>query len=148
MFKVDDDSPSLNEHKSETFHTFVMTGMFLVKRARPDLKPGFRFLLSKAKLPTKQDWSKLVKVMLVMMGTMNEVLTLSANDSQHVCWHIDAAFRVHLDMRSHAGGTLSMGFRSMSSTIFNSAGPQKLSLFWGACIHNIFKQNTEYTKLF
>ena len=39
LFKVDDDSPLINEQKSETFHTFVMKGMFLVKRARLDLEP-------------------------------------------------------------------------------------------------------------
>ena len=43
LFKVDDDSPSLNENKLDAFHMFVVKGVFLVKRARPDLEPGFGF---------------------------------------------------------------------------------------------------------
>ena len=49
MFKVDDNSPSLNEKKSETLYKFVMKVAFLVKRARPDLEPGFGiFIKSKS----------------------------------------------------------------------------------------------------
>ena len=51
-----------------------------------------------------------------MMGTTNEVLTLSADDSQKLHWHIDAAFGAHPGMRSHTGGTFSMGFGAMSSS--------------------------------
>ena len=54
-FNVDDDSPLLSEQKSEMFHTFVVKGMFLVERARSDLEPGFGFLSSRVKAPTKQD---------------------------------------------------------------------------------------------
>ena len=62
-----------------------MEGMFLVKRARPDFEPGLGFSSSRAKASMKQDWSKLVKVMSFVLGVMNEVLTLSADDSQNVC---------------------------------------------------------------
>ena len=55
LFKVNDDSTLLNKKKSETFHTFVVKVTFLVKRARPDLEPGFGFSSSRVKAPTKQD---------------------------------------------------------------------------------------------
>ena len=80
------------------------------------MEPGFEFLSSRAKAPTKQDWSKLVKVMSFMMGTTNEVLTLSADDSQNLHWHTDAAFGVYPGMRSYSDGTFSMGFGVMSSS--------------------------------
>ena len=42
------------------------------------------------------------------LGTKDEVLNLSADDSQNLHRHMDAAFGVQPDMRSHTGGTFSM----------------------------------------
>ena len=50
-----------------------------------------------------------------MLGTKEEVLTLSAEDSQNLHWHVVSALGMHLDMKNHAGGTSSMFFGSMSS---------------------------------
>ena len=36
LFEVDEDSPLIDEHRAQLFHTFVAK-MFLCKRARPDL---------------------------------------------------------------------------------------------------------------
>lgn len=36
-------------------------------------------------------------------------LTLEADDLQVIKWWVDASFAVHRDMRSHTGGTMSMG---------------------------------------
>ena len=41
LFKIYDDLPQLSEEKLKMLHTLAMKGMFLVKRARPDLEPGF-----------------------------------------------------------------------------------------------------------
>ena len=82
-----------------------MKGMFLVKRARPDLEPGLGFISSRVRASTQQDWSTLLKLMSFMLGTKDEVLTLSVNDSNILHWHTHAAFGVHSDMKSHTGGT-------------------------------------------
>ena len=39
LFKVDEDSPKLQLEEAETFHTFVMKGMFLVKELVQTKKP-------------------------------------------------------------------------------------------------------------
>ena len=98
------------------FHTFAMKGMFLVKRARPDLEPGFGFLSSRIRASTQQNWSKLEKSMSFVLGTKDKVLTLSANESQNLCWHTDTAFVVHPEMKIYAGGTFSMVFGKTSSS--------------------------------
>ena len=98
------------------FHTFAMKGMFLVKRARPDLEPGFGFLSSRIRASTQQNWSKLEKSMSFVLGTKDKVLTLSANESQNLHWHIDVAFRMHPDMRKHVSGTFRMDIGAISSS--------------------------------
>ena len=45
-----------------------------------------------------------------MLGTKDEVLTLSADESQILHWRMDTAFGVHPAMRRHADETFSMGF--------------------------------------
>ena len=43
-------------------------------------------------------------------------LTLEANDLQIIKWWIDASSAVHGDMRSHTGGTMTLGKRSVCSS--------------------------------
>ena len=49
-----------------------------------------------------------------ILDTKDEVLTLSAFNSQKFHLLTDIAFGVHPDMRSHADGTFSMGFGATS----------------------------------
>lgn len=44
-----------------------------------------------------------------MHKTYKDVTTLEANDQNEEYWHVDAAFGVHDDMKSHTGGTFSLG---------------------------------------
>ena len=67
------------------------------------------FLASRVQAPNEGDWSKLVRVLAFLQATVDEVLTLEADDSQNLYWYIDAAFAVHHDMKSHTGAMLSFG---------------------------------------
>ena len=58
---------------------------------------------------------KLAKMMSFMLGTKDEVLNLSADDSQHFHLHIKTAFGTNLDMRSHTGGAFVIVFGAMPS---------------------------------
>ena len=84
LCKIDDDSSLSIDQKSETFHTIAMKVMLLVKRARLDLEPGFVFLPSRARVLTDKDWSKSSKLMSFMLGTKDEVLTLSVYESTNL----------------------------------------------------------------
>jgi hypothetical protein len=65
-----------------------------------------------------------------MMGflkkTQNDVLTLQASNDGIITWHLDAAFGVHKDLRSHTGGaTMMLGagaIRSVSTKHKVNAG--------------------------
>ena len=41
--------------------------------------------------------------------TKDDVLTLEADSSGVITWHLDASFAVHKDFRSHTGATMSLG---------------------------------------
>jgi hypothetical protein len=109
LFKVQKDAKKLEEARRSTFHTFVMKGMFLCKRARPDIEPAISFLSSRVKDANENDWAKLLRVLGFLKGTINDVLTLEADDTNTLTWYIDAAFAVHADMKSHTGAIFTMG---------------------------------------
>jgi hypothetical protein len=68
------------------------------------------------KKPNIGDYNKLRRVVNYLRGTKHMCLTLEADDLQVIKWWIDASFAVHEDMRSHTGGTMSMGKGSVYST--------------------------------
>ena len=109
LFKVDQTSPVLDEKRKKIFHTFVMKGMFLCKRGRPDIHTGITFLSMRTGNPNNGDWEKLVRLLKFLNLTKDDVLTLEASDDQSITWFVDAAFAVHEDMRSHSGATMTLG---------------------------------------
>ncbi len=115
LFKIDEKAPPLSKKKAEVFHTFVMKGMFLCKRARQDIQPAIAFLATRVKEPNEADWQKLIRVLRYLKATQNDVLRLEADDTQTIKWHVDAAFAVHKDMKSHTGATMTLGKGTIAS---------------------------------
>jgi hypothetical protein len=116
LFKVDDTAEDLNQEGSELFHSVTAKLLFLCKRARPDIQTAIAFLCTRVKKPNIGDYNKLRRVVNYLRGTKHMCLTLEADDLQVIKWWIDASFAVHEDMRSHTGGTMSMGKGSVYST--------------------------------
>jgi len=109
LFKVDKSSPALQKGRAEEFVTFVYKALFVSKRARQDISPAVSFLTTRVKAPTKEDWAKLKKMMRFLKRTVEDVMYLEADNMRSFKWHLDAAFAVHDDMKSHTGATMTMG---------------------------------------
>ena len=109
LFKQDDKSDKLGKERAELFHTLVAKGLFLSKRARPDILPAITYLCMRVKEPNESDWFKLSKVIGFLKSTMNDELTIEANDYGNITWYVDAAFGVHKDMKSHTGAVMMLG---------------------------------------
>jgi hypothetical protein len=50
-----------------------------------------------------------MRLMKYCNGTRKDKLTLSAENLHVIKWHVDSAFAVHPDFKSHTGGTMSYG---------------------------------------
>jgi hypothetical protein len=71
----------LDTKRSEILHTIVAKGLFLCKRARPNIQQAILVLCTRVKDPNHAgDWEKLMRVMKYLNGTRSEYLTLSADD--------------------------------------------------------------------
>jgi len=117
LFEVNNDNPTkLDEKTAQLFHHLVAKALFLCKRARPDLQTAVAFLSTRVKEPDADDYKKLKRMMEYLRGTRELHLTLEAEDLHVIKWWIDASFAVHPDMKSHAGGCLSLGKGSVHGT--------------------------------
>jgi hypothetical protein len=105
----------LDMKKSEIFHTFMAKGIFLCKRARPDIQQAISVLCTRVNYPNQADWEKVMRAMKYLNGTRDEYLTLSANDLRVVKWYVDASFAVHPDFKSHTGAVMVLGRGAIQS---------------------------------
>jgi hypothetical protein len=106
---VDKTSKKLDDKRGETFYSCVMKAMFLCKRARSDVQPAISFLVSCVQEPNEGDWTKLIRVLVFLKRTRDDMLALEVNNTQTLTWYVDAALTVQADMRSHTGSTFSLG---------------------------------------
>ena len=113
----------LTKERAKVFHTVVAKGLFVSKRARPDIQPTITGLCTRVKEPTQTDWSKLQRMMKYLNGTPDKKLVLSADDLHVVKWYVNAAFVVHPDYKSHTGGTMTFG----QGAVQNISQKQKLN---------------------
>jgi len=72
-FKVDENSPALDQHKKEEHLNFVCRVLFVMKHAQPDIQPAPASLAAHVKEPTEQDWFKLKKTMQFLKCAQSEV---------------------------------------------------------------------------
>ena len=109
LFKINKQSPKLDKNLAEEFHTTAARGLFVSEQARPDVQPTIAFLCKRVQEPTKDDWNKLSRLMSYLKKTKDDVLVLKCDGKNEVKWWVDAAFAVHLDMKSHTGAVMTMG---------------------------------------
>ena len=98
-------------------HSSTAKLLFQYQRAQPDIQTAMAFLCMPVKNPDIDDHKKLGRVMCYLRNTVDMPLTLEANKLYVIKWWVDALYAVHLDMRSHTGGTLSLG----KSVIFGTS---------------------------
>ena len=99
-------SKKLDDKRKETFHTWVAKGLFVAKRARPDIHPAIAVLCTRVREPNESDWNKLIRLLKFLNGTRKDVLTLSAENLHTIKWSVDVAFAVHPDFKSHTGAVM------------------------------------------
>jgi hypothetical protein len=116
FFTVNKNPEYLDDAGSELFHHMTAKLLFGCKRARPDIQTAVAFLTTRLKQADKDDYKKLGRVIKYLWGTPKLALTLEGDDARIVKWWVDASFAVHPDMKSHTGGTLSLGKGSVYAT--------------------------------
>jgi hypothetical protein len=59
LFKVDEDAVKLDQVRAKTFHNITAKGIYVTKRARPDISLAIASLTTRVKGPDIDDWCML-----------------------------------------------------------------------------------------
>ena len=113
----------LKDDEAEVFHHIVAKLLYVAKRARPDIDLTILFLCTRVAQPTKGDKDKLKRLLEYVKGTINMNRIISMSGSEMLQTWVDASYAVHRDMRSHTGGTMSLGH----GTFHHRSAKQKLN---------------------
>jgi hypothetical protein len=98
--------------------------LYLSQCACPEIRTAVSFLNSRLLLlPDEDDYKKLTQLVKYLHCTIDMPLVLAADESGQICWWINAAFAVYNNMKSHTGGTMSMG---KGSIVYSTSAKQKL----------------------
>ena len=95
LFKVNEKAKKLSPELRQDFHTFVAKGLFLCKRARPDIQTTIAFLTTRVQDTDEDNWKKLLYLLKHLKGTSDLVLPLEASKCNFLKWYVDAAYAVH-----------------------------------------------------
>jgi len=109
LFEINKESPQLTKERKDIFHSVTAKLLYVSLRGRPDLLLAICFLATRVTAPTIEDQDKLKRVLRYIKGTMDETMSIGADDLEHLTTWVDASFAVHDNMRSHTGGVISFG---------------------------------------
>jgi hypothetical protein len=124
LYEIDETSEPLTPAQQENFHSIVAKLLYVSKRARLDIQLAIAFLCTRVSCSTKSDWSKLKRVLEYLNGSLEEFLTLGADDLCKMLTWVDASYAVHVDMKSHTGGAISFG----RGAVMSKSSKQKLNV--------------------
>ena len=123
LFEVDNTREKLDTKKSENYHKIVAKLLHISKRSRLNIQLPVSFLCTRVSCCDVSDWKKLKRVLQYLSGTIDDVLTLGADDITMMTTWVDASYAVHGDMKSHMGGVISFG----RGGLFCKSSKQKLN---------------------
>jgi hypothetical protein len=109
LFEIDETSKKLSTDKSDLYHHIVAKLLYVSKRCRLDIQLTIGFLCTRVSCSTEQDWAKLKRLLQYLNGSLDDFLTIGADNLANMNTWIDASYAVHYDMKSHTGGAISLG---------------------------------------
>jgi hypothetical protein len=107
LFKVDETSKGLSEKTK--FHSVVAKLLYLGKHGRPDILMSAQFLCTRVQAPTKQDITKLERVLGYLKFTKGWTRSFDRSDFDRVTTYIDASFATHPDGKGQSACVVMLG---------------------------------------
>ena len=109
LFKVDEDCEKLSLDKAKGLHNLVVITIYTTNRDKPDNFKPVALLTTRVRETDTYNWRNLDHLMKYLRKTRNLPLILVAGGACILKWWIEKSFTVHLNIRGHTGGGLSMG---------------------------------------
>ena len=97
IFKIDVQSPILNESKRKIFHKVVYMLVYLGKRVRFDIQMAVSFLAGRVTIATEEDEGKLSRVLRFLHNSMGEKIYFRGKDYVDECGNSTMDVKVWAD---------------------------------------------------
>ena len=79
-------------------------------RGSPDIETAVSFLSTRVSNPDEHDWKKLKRVLSFLENTKEDIRIIGCDSIDVLFTWVDASYAVHHNMRSHTGGSMSLGW--------------------------------------
>ena len=79
LLKTNSNLEKPKEKQKKYFHTTVERVLFITKRDRPDIHTSITYLYMRVKEPNTNDWKKLRRMIMYLVGTTELVLRLKVD---------------------------------------------------------------------
>ena len=109
LFKVNDKARKLSGNKADIFHSITMKLLWISQRGRPDVITPISFLCTRTHCSDVDDWKKPKRALKFLQQTINDTRIIGADNLDELQTYIDSSHAVHVDMRGHTGGAMTMG---------------------------------------
>ena len=103
MKNIDESSVRLEKKDAEIFHSIVAELIWAETMGRPAIDPTIQFLCTRVTNSTKEDKSKLRRVLKYLKHTIYDKRIMGADSLSQLCTWVDSAYGVHPDLKSHTG---------------------------------------------
>ena len=127
LFRRDENSPLLDDHFREEFHSRVYSVAYMAQRIKPECLPILSELSSIVRCPTSDDWYKLQHLLQYINGCKEIGMCLEIPSGPIVVnASIDSSHGCHANMRGQGAGVISLSRDGSGGTIHSESS--KLSL--------------------
>ncbi len=91
----------LDQARAKAFHNITAKGVYVDKKARPDISLSIALLTTRVKGLDIDDRRKLCHLVEYLHSTRGLPFILATDGTGVLSWYSDASFAVHPDMRGH-----------------------------------------------
>ena len=106
---VNEDCDKLPVEAVVSVHMTVAKPLYVRKQARRDTSWGGVFLTTRVRIANTDYWEMVSHLMEYLRGSQYRPFVPCGKNNSRLVWNIDVLFVVHLNMRNHMGGGLTMG---------------------------------------
>ena len=109
------DERLLKEARALAFHQTVAQLLFMSTKGSRDIQTVIAVLTTRVKVPDKDDWGKLKRVLKHLNGTSYLKLKMSLDDLGLLKCYVDGSHNMHWDCKGHGEAMFMLGKEATSS---------------------------------
>ena len=110
LWEINDNSERLDTERAKIFHSVAAKLLYVTNRKRPDIEQKVAYFTTRVANNNVDDWKKMKCCIKFIKQSREDKRIIGCFNLKELFTWVDTLFAVDLNMRSHTGGTISMGY--------------------------------------